>query len=313
MCQIPILSIVIVNWNTSELLIKCLCSIKEHLQESYYDVFVVDNASSDGSSEIIEDMFPWVKLIKNNRNVGFARANNQAMFKCISQYVCLLNSDTEILADSIQNLVEYMNLHQEVVACSPALRLPNGTLQSSAGGFRFNVMSAINHFLFLSKINPLLFKGMYLDQTPMVRSGKAVEVDWLCGACLVVRMSAIEQVGALDDSFFMYAEDVEWCDRLRMVGKIKYLPFIEITHHLGASTSSEKINLKWLEAMFRYYRSRSTLVNSILFRFIIGLGLFVRYLIYSVLSAIRFTPDMARKVIRFRAYFLYVFFNRGGC
>lgn len=278
------LSIVIVNWNTSDLLKQCLDSLFKS-GPIEHDVIVVDNGSTDSSVMMVEEMFPAATLIKNEANLGFAKANNIAIERIDSDYVCLLNSDTVVSPDCFDSMLRFMDSHTDAVACAPALRLPDGKLQTGGAGFEFSVSTAFNYFFFLSKIAPFRCRGFFVDQGAYVRSGQPARVGWLAGACMMVRKSAIDAVGALDDSLFMYAEDAEWCDRLRTVGGIYFLPGLEIIHYHGASSkNSDTVSTKWLDATFKYFRSKHNCTQSQIFRAIAGCGFLIRMIIFYALS-----------------------------
>lgn len=279
------LTIIIVNWNTSGLLKQCLESLFKSNHISY-DVIVVDNGSTDSSVKMVERMFSQVILIKNNVNLGFAKANNTAINKIDTEYVCLLNSDTVASSELFDNMLLFMYDHPDAIACGPALRLPDGKLQTGGAGFELSLSTAFNYFFFLSKLFPFKFRGFYIDQAAYVKSKSPVRVDWLAGACLLVKKSAIDIVGGFDESYFMYAEDAEWCDRLRKIGNIYYLPNLEIIHYHGASSNKyDTVSTKWLEATFKYYYSKYNKMQSQIFIIIVGCGFLLRTLIYLLLSS----------------------------
>lgn len=278
-----LLTIIIVNWNTSELLHQCLESI--FIDNPNYKVIVVDNGSTDNSVKMVTTVFPQVELIYSTVNLGFAKANNLAIQKSDSEYVCLLNSDTIVSTNCFNSMLRFMLNHAEAVACAPALRLPTGKLQTGGAGFELSLFTAFNYFFFLSKFFPYIFKGFFIDQEPYVKQGQPTKVDWLAGACLMVRRSVINKAGALDESFFMYAEDAEWCDRLREYGSIYYLPNLEIIHYHGASSNkNDKVSTKWLEATFKFFYSKSSLLQARIFQAIVGCGFMIRLLAYFLLS-----------------------------
>jgi len=280
------LTIVIVNWNTVDLLEQCLYSLfaGHGSGKAIFRVIVVDNASMDSSVYMVENRYPSVKLIKNEFNVGFAKANNFALSQINSEYVCLLNSDTVTSSRSFEDMLAFMDSHPNAVACAPALRLPDGELQTGGAGFALSLATALNYFWFLSKLFPFICKGLFIDQNAYVRRGKPARVDWLAGACLVVRKTAIDAVGTLDESFFMYAEDAEWCDRLRTVGDLYYLPALEIIHYHGASSkNTDSVSTKWLEATFKYFSLKHNQIQSEVFRLIVCIGFILRIIIYCFL------------------------------
>lgn len=225
------LSIAIVNWNTRELLSNCLESIFKHPPAFPYNVVVVDNASSDGSSEMVRELFPQVCLIDNQENVGFARGNNQALRMTDSKYVLLLNPDTVVQPDAIQTLVEFMESNPTAGAAGPRVLNPDGTLQTSC-----YVAPTLKHEFFrlfhLSRIYPYSTYKMKNWNTSLPRS-----VDIIQGDCLMLRKTALDQVGLLDESFFIYSEDVDLCYRLQRASwGLYWVPKSQIIHFGGQST-----------------------------------------------------------------------------
>lgn len=300
-CDVPSMHIVIVNWNTCDLLFNCISSIIDH---DNYIITVVDNASTDASYEMLVNNFSFVNIVRNSENVGFARANNIAIKLVNEEYVCLLNSDTIVSRGCFESMLSFMNQNPHVVACAPALRLPSGRLQTGAGGYEPTVQTVFNYFFFLSKIFPVRFRGMFFDQKTFVDKASPVKVDWLSGACLLVRTSVIDRAGMLDESKFMYSEDVEWCRRLRQYGDIYYLPYIEIVHYHGASSNNrENISVRWLEALISDLGCTYNVPQMIILRLVMALGFFIRYIVYSLLCV---KNDMYHKQAKeMKRYFAY--------
>jgi N-acetylglucosaminyl-diphospho-decaprenol L-rhamnosyltransferase len=221
------LAIVIASWNVASLLANCLRSIPAGAEGLDYQVIVVDNASSDGSADMVARDFPAVRLIRNTENVGFGKANNQGICAGQGRYVLLLNSDTSVPAGSLTELVRFMDQHPDAGACGPRLLRPDGMPQPYAFGGDPTL-----GYLLVRGLKQVLFHRYLHDwTTDMVQ-----EVDWVSGACLLVRRQAIEQVGLLDESIFMYFEDNDWCLRIRRAGwKIYYNPQVSIVHIGGQS------------------------------------------------------------------------------
>lgn len=276
------ISVCIVNWNTKDLLNRCLTSIYKTSKNCHFEIIVVDNASTDGSVHMIEENFPNVILIKNRENVGFAKANNQAL-KLIneSKYVLLLNSDAFLQNGSLQELSEFMEKNHKAGCVGPSLRLPDGEYQI-IGGFIPSIKTAFNYFFFLSFLFPLTFKGLFITQDRIKKNKKPIETGWIAGACMLVRKNVIDQVGGLDESYFMYAEDAEWCERIKKGGwKIYHLPFVEVIHHQGAS-SNDTTSIHWLKAMIQYMKIKYGVRKMLLFRLIAACGLGIRFIFYTL-------------------------------
>jgi hypothetical protein len=284
----PELTVIVVNWNTRELLRDCLRSVIAGDSAGKMTIILVDNGSIDGSAEMVESEFPQVRLLRNRDNLGFAKANNQALRLVETPYACLLNSDTEVGPGVLSGLIAFLAARPAAVACAPALRLPNGQFQTGGAGYALSLATAFNYFFFLSRIFPERFLGMYLYQDHYVQKREPVRVDWLAGACLTVRMTAVGQVGLLDESFHMYAEDAEWCERLVQVGEIWFLPALEILHVFGASSrKGSKVSVRWLDAAFAYFGQKHGFIHLRFFHFICLGGFLLRMLLYGAGGLLR--------------------------
>lgn len=230
------LSVIIVSYNTKELLTDCLNSIKAAQKPQETEVFVVDNNSGDGTVDHLKHKFPWVKLIANKQNVGFSKANNQAIKKASSKYILILNPDTKIAKDTIASMVEFMDKNPKVGVATCKVLLENGKLDRDCRRYFPTPWRALSHFLGLSK----LFSGSKLfDQYYMgyLKDDREHEIDSCAGAFMFVRHSAINKVGYFDEDFFFYGEDLDWCWRFKKAGyKIYYTPITSITHYKGAAS-----------------------------------------------------------------------------
>ena len=249
------LSIVIVNWNVCDLLRRCLRSILSsslpdsrspgvwHLQSAElpgshagtFEVLVVDSASLDGSVDMVRSEFPAVRLYASETNLGYTGGNNLGMCESRGRYVLLLNPDTEVLSDALGTMLRYMELHRDVGALGPQLLWPDGSVQSSRRRFP-TLGTALIESTFLQKWfpnHPAVRRYYVLDRADDLVS----EVDWVNGSCILVRRGIVEQVGLLDDRFFMYSEELDWQKRIRAVGwKVVYLPAAQVIHHEGKSS-----------------------------------------------------------------------------
>ena len=250
----PQLSIVIVSWNTRNLLLNCLHSVavacRQHASISA-ETIVVDNASTDGSVEATKTQFPGVRVIENDENVGFATANNQAMGECNGDYILLLNPDTIIASDALRSLVDFMNNTPDAGAAGSMLRNPNGTLQPSCY-VAPTPARELWRLLYLDTIYPLAEYRM--DRW---RQNSERKVDIVQGASLIVRREIIEQVGTLDAEYFMYSEDFDWCHRIREAGwQIYWVPQSVVIHFGGQSTNqvATPMFLQLYQAKLRYFR-----------------------------------------------------------
>jgi len=240
------LSIIIINWNTRKLLADCLHSIEQHPPTAAFEVWVVDNASNDGSAAMVQDEFSWVNLIQNKENAGFARANNQALQQATGRYAVLLNSDTQVLPGALQTLADFMDAHPQAGACGPLLLNADGSLQPSC----HPVLTAGREFWRLLFLEPLARRATY----PQHRWSRTTErpVEVIKGACLVLRQAALAQVGLLDEQYFMYTEEMDLCYRLLQAGWQNFwVPQAQVIHYGEASSKQSA------EAMFvALYRSK---------------------------------------------------------
>lgn len=227
------LSIVIVSYNVRELLTRCLEAVSgSNLQ---LETFVVDNASSDDSAKMVREKFPHVQLIENAENRGFAAANNQAFPMTRGRYVLMLNPDTQVKSDALATLVRFMDAHPRAGACGGKLVYGDGSLQHSA--FRFPTLAQI--FLDFFPLNWRLTRSRLNGRYPTdwYARGQPFQIDHPLGADFLVRRETAEQVGWLDDQFFIYCEEIDWAMRIKRAGwEIWCVPQAEIIHHEAQST-----------------------------------------------------------------------------
>ena len=247
------LSIIIVNWNTREMLRDCLQSVFDTAADITFDVWVVDNGSSDDSQQMVRDAFPQVELIANQDNKGFAGANNQALSRAKGRHVLLLNSDTLVHGDVLSASVRYLDDNPDVGAMGCRVLNTDGTLQITGS----QVPSLLNLSLQATGLNRL--PGGFFDRFQMVRWDRrdARDLDVIFGGYLMVRRSVIEQVGLLDDAFFFYGEETDWCFRIAKGGwRLVLAPVGEITHFGGGSVKklNHKRNIMLSEGTIRFHR-----------------------------------------------------------
>ncbi|MCS6841690.1 MAG: glycosyltransferase family 2 protein [Roseiflexus sp.] len=235
------IGVAIVSFNTRDLLAACLeslqkCSLLLH-------IVVVDNASADGSAELVRTCFPQVALIEAERNLGFAAATNLAIGALrrehpTLEYVLLLNPDTVVLEGAIETLVAFLDAHPRVGIVAPRLLNPDGTLQPAAFRFPTLMMTLLDLFPPGEVLPGRLYHSWWNGRYPQEQSGNApFPIDHPLGACMLVRCAAIDQVGLLDEGYFMYAEEVDWCYRVRRAGwAIWQAPAARVVHVGGAAT-----------------------------------------------------------------------------
>lgn len=236
----PMVSVIIVSWNAREYLLQCLASLTPAVCRYPMEIIVVDNASSDGSAEAVASVFPQVHLLRNRANLGFARANNLGIAASTGRYVCLVNSDVKVLPECINRLVDYCEGHRTVGMVGPRIIGRDGKLQRSCRGFpgvwnMFCRALALDYFFPRSR----WFGGFLLFHWPQ---DCLREVDMLTGCFWLVRRQALVQVGLLDERFFMYGEDMDWCKRFWLKGwQLVFVPSAEAIHYGGASSSNAPV------------------------------------------------------------------------
>ena len=249
------LTIIIVSWNTREILRQCLQSVFASQTTKNLKVWVVDNGSSDGSGQMIEDLFPQVQIISNDDNVGFAHANNQAIKASSSDYVMLLNPDTILEKDVVETLINFLENNPDIGAVGPRLLNPDRTLQESA----YPEPTLAREFWRLFHLDRFYYYARYpMDEWSLI---DARDVDVLMGACLLVRRRALDQVGLLDDNFFVYSEEVDLCTRIREYGwRISWVPTVVVVHLGGQSTQQikQEMFLQLYKGKIQYFRKHHT-------------------------------------------------------
>jgi len=240
------LAVVILNYNRADLLADCLTSIAAAPTRCRLEVWVVDNASTDGSAAMVRERFPWVNLIESPVNGGFSAGNNLALRHILAlpnppDYILLLNNDTVVPPGALDGMVDYLDQHPAVGAVGPKLLLPDGSLDLACRRSFPTPAIAFYRLFGLSRLFPrsrrfAAYNMTYLD--PDVET----EVDSVVGACMMVRATVVREVGLLDESFFMYGEDLDWAYRIKQYGwKIVYYPAVIVYHHKRAASSRRPI------------------------------------------------------------------------
>ncbi len=232
------LSIIIVSWNVKTLLERCLASVLASCQRGTLscEVIVVDSGSTDGSPEMVEQRFPTIQLIPAGSNLGFTKGNNLGVARSAGRYILLLNPDTEAIGDALPVLVSYMDQHPDIGVVGPRLVLPDGRIQPSRRRFPTLATAFLESTVLQEWFprNRVLARYYVQDR----RDDQEQDVDWLVGACLLLRREAWQQVGSLDEGFFMYSEELDWCRRAKAAGwRVVYLPSASIVHHEGQSSA----------------------------------------------------------------------------
>ena len=292
------ISIIIVSWNVKKDLANCLKSLQENPYAGNFEVVVVDNNSSDDTVETVKSNFPDVVIIDNDKNLGFAAGNNKGFEIAKGQYILLLNPDTIVHSAALDTLIMFMDDNPDVGACGPRLLNEDGTIQGSVRRFPTFRASLYRHTIF----KPLgIFKKQYRKWLMKdFDHDEQMDVDQLMGACLLVRKSVLDEVGGLDEDFFMYYEEVDLCYRIRKAGwRIVFTPESEVTHLGGRSAEQVPAGkrIMMLMSLLMFFRKKRG-------RFITALfGIIFKPLVFVLCSY-----NLCREVVKY--FFTFLLFNR---
>ena len=285
------LSVVIVSYNTRDILDACLASLAQPDSASRRpdpELIVVDNASSDGSVAMVRSCYRRVRVIEMGENAGFARASNQGLRASSGRFVLLLNSDTVVHGGAQANMVSFMDEHPEFAAAGPLLLNSDGSVQTSCFAF-----TTVRDILFESLGLTALFpyspvfnrRGMGGFDRTTVRA-----VDWVSGACLMARRRVIEQVGLLDEGFFMYGEELDWCYRMRQAGlRVAFFPGARVIHYGRGSSARTRGDIapRALAGRLRYFRKHHGPGAALAVRLLTIVGAALRLLTLPLLAVVR--------------------------
>jgi len=253
----PDISFSITNYNTKDFLGSCIDSVINGVKEHSNEIIVVDDASSDGSAAMIREKFPQVKIIENEINMGYVKSNNIGIRASSGRYIMSLNSDTVVLDGSIDKIIRFLDNNPNAGAAGPKLLNSDGSIQLQA---RRGFPTPINSLFYFSGLSRLFLNNKlmggylltYLDDKA------TTEVDSLCGAAMIVKRDVIDKVGLMDESYFMYGDDIDWCYRMKQAGwKVYYLPEAEIIHYGGRGGSRRQS----YRNIFEFHRAMAVFYN----------------------------------------------------
>jgi len=265
------LSIIIVNYNTRVILDECIGSIFKKPFHGNFEVIVVDNASKDGSLELVQKKYPQVKTIKNEENLGFAKANNVGIKISRGSYVLLLNSGTEVLGGSLDEMFNYMKDNPSVGIAGPKLVGANGNIIQMSWGWSPTILKEVLQKTFTPEH---IFKYKFLQLMVKFLERKMQEVELVSGACMFIRREVLDTVGLLDENLFLYFEEPDFCMRVRRSGwKVIFLPSAEIMHKLGqtmAKAGNETLVIYRRSQLYFYKKNNSKLQQKLLSLFLLA-------------------------------------------
>jgi GT2 family glycosyltransferase len=275
------LTVIIVSYNTKALLREALASVAQHAPRAT-EVIVVDNASADGSADMVAEEFPFATLVRSPRNLGFAAANNVALRRARGEFVMLLNPDAVLCPDTARSLMAFLRHETDVGIAGPTIFFPDGTFQSS--GFPFpTVLDELRQ----SRSVDWLLRRCGSSPAPTAEGTTALDVDWVDGACLMIRREALDEIGLIDEQYFLYGEEVDWCYRARRAGwRVVAVRSATVKHHRGKSSGGAGATVAYLtETRLRFFRTHHGTATALLVSVIFALGC-VRQMAGAALAAL---------------------------
>ncbi len=295
---VPLLSISIVNYNAKERLLECLESLQD-ITIPHPEIIVVDNASQDGSPEMVQVRFPDVILIENDYNAGFIRANNQGLRRSSGKYILSLNNDTIVPPGSLEKLIAVLEDHGQYGAVGGKLISPGGDFQWQCRRSFPTPLVALTYFLRLGKIFPriaLFNRYVLTDHDP----DKSLDVEAISGACFMVRREVLEQTGGMDESYFMYGDDLDWSYRIVRLGwKIRYCAEAPIIHYGGLGGTqhgSYGMIYHFYQAMWIFYDKHLRKDYLFLVTVLVWLGIWLKYVLHAFQFALGIKKSVSRKI-----------------
>ena len=256
------ISFIIVNWNTRDILIDCLNSIYKTVTDIDQEIYVVDNNSTDGSQEAVKNGFPDVKLIENSTNTGFAHANNQALSVMQGRFAVLLNSDAVLQEDAIENLLNFMDNTPGAGIAGVQLLNEDGSRQNSIDNFPSLETEILN-----KSILRFFFPDKYPGKGRIYHN--PIEVDSVIGACMMVRKEAIDEAGFLDEDYFIFLEETDWCFRMYKKGwKVYHVPDSRVFHLSGHSKKKTpgESQIEYYKSLYKFFRKNKNPVSCLTLR-----------------------------------------------
>jgi len=298
----PDLSVIIVNWNTKELLLSCIESFYRTVKGLSFEIFVVDNGSSDGSPDSVQRRFPEIELIRNRKNLGFARANNEALRRSKGRYALLLNTDVILKEGAVEKLVEFMDCNPTVGIAGGQLINVDGSKQNSFDNFPSLAAEALNKSLLR-----MLFPKRYPSKR--VNYSMPIDVHSVIGACMIVRSQSIEEVGLLDEDYFFFLEETDWCYRMRRRGwRVCHVPQAEIVHLQGrtANLVKDRAKIEYYRSLYLFFKKHRGIMEWMMLRGFLFTRFCVDFLLTSLACLFTaFRKERLRKKLGIYARLIY--------
>lgn len=285
--QPPDVSVVIVNWNTRDLLQQTLQTLYQATHNTTFETIVVDNGSTDGSTELVRQEWKQAHLIALPENRGFAVGNNIGFKHCCGRYILLLNSDTIVLPNTLYGMACFLDAHPDTGCVGCRHLNPDGSLQRSIDNFP----SLLNDFLSYTELHRIPLLQTFLQRRFAWWSDHNTvrEVNWVNGACMMVRCEVLAQVGGLDEGYFIYAEEIDWCYRMHNAGwRIYFTPEAEVIHIGGQAmnrVADKRIVLKY-KGQYRFYRKHYSVWKYLVLRIMVSIIAILRIVVLLILSSL---------------------------
>lgn len=250
------LSAVVVTWNSRDHILECLRSLDRARGALQTDAFVVDNASADDTVALVTREVPGARIVQTGGNLGYAKAVNRGIAASTGEFVLVLNPDCVVEPAALEALVAWMRAHPGCAIAGPRIRNTDGSVEYSARSFPDHFTFLFNRYSLFTKLwpgNPWTRRYLLSDWD----HASDREVDWVSGACMCARRSAVRQAGGMDETYFMFNEDVDWCHTMKKAGfTVDFVAAAEVTHHIGASKGrvSDRVILERHRGMIHYFR-----------------------------------------------------------
>jgi GT2 family glycosyltransferase len=288
--ETPVISIILVCWNNKKYLDPCLESIYDGRLRSAFEILVVDNGSTDGSQEMLRDKFPQVKIIQNDHNVGLGRASNQGIEASSGKYILLLNNDTLVDSPSFDTMVNFLDEHSEVGAVGGKLLNPDGSVQACYNNFS----TLMEEFLIATRLGEL-FNNSYPS---IVNDDQIKSVDWISSACLMLRRETLNQIGLLDEEYFIYGDEADLQYRLKKGGwLVYYLPNATTVHFGGRSMDRWRRRKMVYRGKMLFYRKSYGAFRTFILRLMLAVLSFGKLILWSIFLLFPARHDRAKKEI----------------
>jgi len=275
------LSIIIINWNVRDFLGDCLDSLDNSISKMSHEIFVVDNNSSDGSVAMLKEQFPTVSLMINKENIGFGKANNQAIRKSSGEFILLLNPDTIVVNDGINRMLEYLRQNPQIGAIGPKILNSDHSIQKSC--FR-KYPSLKREFFALMRLDRFLLKP--ITSVPAHEFNKPGPAEVLSGSAMLVRSTCLKEIGGFDEQFFMYAEDIDLCLQIRKKGwLLSYYPDATIKHFGHKSSKKSEDFSPFAVAcgsLYKYFKKNRSFPAAFMYRIMVLFASLLWIVIYTI-------------------------------